>query len=96
MSGEGMVGMDVALWMITFGAACVNLHFLPGRFRISVGVGMIRLLRLVGWVILSARFGFVLLTEGDILITVPSAIAIAFLASGEIVTIFSHGKVITL
>lgn len=88
--------MDIALWMLTVAAVCVNLYFLPGRFRISAGVGMIRLLRLTGWMVLSARFGFVLFTEGDILIAVPSAIGIGFIASGELATIFSRGKTVLL
>lgn len=51
-----------------------------------------RLLRLTGWTILATRFGWVLAHTGDILTTLPSTIALMFLAAGEIAAIFNRGK----
>lgn len=96
MIGEGLVFLDIALFMLTCGAAAVHVYFLPSWYSHSPGLGLIRLLRLVGWLILGARFGAVLFTTGDILISLPSIIGLSFLAAGDICAIFNRGKTIQL
>ena len=92
MIGEGYVAMDVALFMACCAACAVNVYYLPAWFRASRGMALMRLLRLVGWLVLSARFGMILFVYGDISISVPSATALFFLAAGEIAALFNRGK----
>jgi hypothetical protein len=92
-TGEGLLGMDVAVFMACMGAAAVNIFYAAKWYGIDHGMGVMRLLRVAGWLILSTRFGFVLSTTGDILISVPSAIAMFFLAAGEVAAVFNRGKV---
>lgn len=93
MVGEGMVEMDVALFMACCAACAVNIYYLPAWHRASKNMAFMRLLRVAGWLVISARFGTVLLTIGDIAISVPSSIGLFFLAAGEIVALFNRGKV---
>ena len=92
MMGQGMVGMDVALFMACCAAAAVQIYYLPSWWREVRGMAVMRLMRLAGWVIFATRFGFVLFTAGDILVSVPSAIAMFFLAAGEVAALFNRGK----
>lgn len=92
MNGQGFLGLDVLLFMMTCGAAAVHVFYLPAWYRASAGLGLMRLLRLTGWTILATRFGWVLAHTGDILTTLPSTIALMFLAAGEIAAIFNRGK----
>lgn len=94
--GQGMVEMDIALFMLTVAAIAVQLYYLRTWIKISWGLGLVRLLRLTGWLILSARFGSVLFTTGDIAISAASAIGLMFLACGEIAVTMNAGKVIRL
>ena len=94
--GEGMVAMDIALFMLTVAAAAVQLYCLRTWENVGWGLGLARVLRLAGWMIISARFGSVLFTQGDIAISVPSAIGLMFLACGEIVVGFNRGKFVRL
>jgi len=88
--------IDVALFMVTVGAAAVNVYYLPQRFAVSTGVAIARCLRLAGWLILSARFGHMLISGGDIPISIPGVVAFFFLALGEIAAIFNRGKEVRL
>lgn len=92
--GQGYIGWDVSLFMLTIGAMVVNIFYVHSWFKISAMLGVIRLLRATGWLILATRFGFVLMTSGDILISVPSIIALMFLAIGEMSIILFRGKAI--
>lgn len=96
MTGQGYVAVDVALFMLICGAASVHAILLPSWHRTSPLLGLSRVLRMTGWVLLGARFGAVLFTTGDVLISMPAAIAIGFLACGDIAVIFCRGKVIQL
>ena len=91
--GQGYIIMDVALFIACSIAALVNIKYAMTWCRQDFGLGLMRLLRVTGWMILSLRFGYVLGSTGDILISVPSAIALFFLAGGEIVAVFLRGKV---
>lgn len=88
--------MDVALFMAIVFAAGVNIFYIPKCWRQSRGIAVMRLLRLAGWVVLGSRFGNVLFTTGDIMISVPGAIGLFFLASGEIAALFNRGKNVPL
>ena len=96
MVGKGMVEMDIALFMLTVAAIAVQLYYLKTWMKLGWGLGLVRLLRLAGWMILSARFGSVLFTQGDIAISAASAIGLMFLAASEIVVTMNAGKVIQL
>ena len=93
MSGQGHVGMDVALFVVMFIAAGVHLYCLPAWLRQREGIGLGLLLRLGGWLVLAARFGTVLVEEGDIPVSVPSAIGLFLLAAGDIAGMLSRGNV---
>lgn len=96
MIGVGLISMDIALFMSTIAAGLVNLYYLPMCWRYSKGVAGMRMLRLAGWIVLSTRFGAVLFTTGDILISPPAAIGVFFLAAGEIAALFNRGKKVPL
>lgn len=96
MNGVGHIGMDVALFMAVICAAAVNLHYLTKFREYSKGIALMRLFRCTGWVILGTRFGSVLFTTGDLLISVHAATSVFFLAAGEIAAIFNRGKKVTL
>lgn len=96
MMGQGWVGADVTIFMLICAAATVHICYLPSWFRMSPALALIRVLRLTGWLILGARFGVVLFTTGDVLISMPSLIGLGFLAAGDIAVIFNRGKVIQL
>ena len=91
--GVGFIGLDVALFMSCIAAAGVNCYYIPSWFKASKGMAVMRIFRVAGWLIFVARYGFVLATTGDILISLPSEIAIFFLAAGEIAAVFNRGKV---
>ena len=91
--GEGNVEMDIALFMARCAAFAVNLYYLPRWLKHSRGMALMRLFRVTGWLIISARFGGVLFTTGDILISVPAAIGLFFLVAGEVSALFNRGKV---
>ena len=93
MLGQTNLAVDIALFLAVCGAAGVNIYYLPAWWRVSRSMAMMRILRIVGWVILGLRFGVVLLTSGDILISLPSAIGLFFLTAGEIAALFNRGKV---
>lgn len=94
--GKGMVEMDIALFMLTVAAIAVQLYYLKSWIKLGWGMGLIRLLRLAGWLILAARFGSVLFTVGDIAISLASAIAVMFLAASEIVVVLNRGQKVQL
>lgn len=96
MTGVGYVAMDIALFMASILAALVNLFYLRSSMGYSKGIAFMRLLRCTGWVLFSSRLGAVLFTTGDVLISVPGAIAIFFLAAGEIVALFNRGQKVLL
>ena len=96
MVGKGMVEMDIALFMFTVAAIAVQLYYLKTWIKVSWGLGIVRLLRLAGWMILSARFGSVLFTQGDIAISAASAIGLMFLAVSEIAVILNRGQKVPL
>lgn len=91
--GQGLIAMDVAVFMACLGAAIINAKYAHKWYAQDQGMGVMRLLRVIGWSILTARFGYVLATTGDILISPPSAIAVLFLAAGELAAVFNRGKV---
>ena len=93
MVGQGMIAMDVSLFMACCAAFTVNVYHLPAWYYASKSMAFMRLLRVTGWLVVAARFGSVLLTTGDIAVSVPMAIGLFFLAAGEIVAIFNRGKV---
>lgn len=93
VTGQGMVELDIAIFMLTVAAAAVSLITTVKQYRSeSRAFAIARLMRTVGWCILSARFGTVLFTTGDILISLPAIIATAFLAAGDISIVFFKGK----
>ena len=93
MVNQTNLAMDIALFLAVFSAAGVNLYYLPAWWRVSRSMALMRILRIIGWVILGVRFGVVLLTSGNILISSPSAIGLFFLTAGEIAALFNRGKV---
>lgn len=92
MNGQGHIEMDVALFVSLLVATCVHLYCLPSWFRQHEGIGVGLLLRLGGWLVLSARFGVVLLETGDLPVTVPAAIGLFLLAIGDVAGMLSRGK----
>lgn len=94
--GEGMLAMDIALLMSATAAAAVNAYYLPACFRVSRGIAAMRGLRVMGWTVLSSRYAMVLLTVGDIQVSIPGAIAIFLLAAGELYALFNRGKFVPL
>lgn len=82
--GAGMIEMDIALFMCTVASVGVQLSCLRSQYVFGWS-GFARLLHLVGWLIMGARFGSGLFTQGDIYISAASAIGLMFLACGEIV-----------
>ena len=93
MVGQGMIAMDVSLFMACCAACAVNVYYLPAWYRASKGMAFMRLLRVTGWAVIGARFGSVLFDTGDLAVSIPAAIGLFFLAAGEIVAIFNRGKV---
>lgn len=96
MTGAGNIPLDIALFMLTVGAACVSAYLAFKWFSATPELAVLRVLRATGWSILSARFGFLLFTVGDLPVSVPSIIALAFLACGDIAMIFYIGKAIRI
>jgi len=94
--GQGFIAMDVALFMMVQAAALVQIYLLPSRFGRGGVFAVGGVLRLIGWVLIASRFGQVLFTTGDIYISIPSAIAVMFLACAEIAMLFNRGKKVTL
>lgn len=93
MVGIGNIEMDIVMFMLTVGAALVSAVMAWRHWLSYTGAfAWLRVLRCVGWAILAARYGTVLFTTGDILISVPAAIAICFLATGDIAIVFFKGK----
>lgn len=93
MSGEGFIALDVVLFMAVV-AACLahvaQLHkYWWGPRHLYTG----NILKLTGWLCFSARFGHVLLTQGDLLIPLPSEFALLFLAAGDLKGVLSRRKV---
>ena len=87
--GVGNIPMDVALFMMTVFAAVVSAVMTYKHWiNAPHGFALLRGLRCTGWCILSARYATVLFTTGDILISVPSAIGLCFLALGDIAIVF--------
>lgn len=91
MTGIGNIGMDVALFMLTAAAAAVS-GLMTWRNWHEGAFAVLRLLRCIGWSILAARYSYVLSTTGDVLIAVPTAIGLAFLACGDIAIVFFKGR----
>ena len=91
--GQGMLGVDITIFMLVVGAQVVSA-VMAGRHWLSdsPAFALLRVFRCVGWSILAARFGTVLFTTGDVLISVPSAIALMFLACGDIAIVLFKGK----
>ncbi len=96
LPGVGYVGWDITLFMLAVAAFSVNCYYLPQWFRVSAFLGALRALRIMGWLILSSRFGFVLFTQGDLMVSPQSIIALLFLSLGEILVLFQRGKVLKL
>ena len=82
--------MDVALFMSCIAACAVNLYCMPIWFRLTRTILCIRLLRVAGWLVLGARFGSILFLDGDIHISIPSAIGLFFLAGSEMFALFNR------
>lgn len=91
--GQGYILMDVALFIACVLAALVNIKYALRWYAHDVGMAVMRFIRVTGWMILSLRFGYVLGSSGDILISLPSAIALFFLTAGEIAAVFLRGRV---
>lgn len=92
MNGQGLVALDVALFMGVVAAAAVHLYSMPNCWRGPRGLVVGSALRTTGWVCLSARFGSVLLTTGDIYIPLPSLLALLFIAAGDILSVLVRRK----
>ena len=92
MNDDLRLAADVALFMACVAALVVNAYYLPIWLKVSVGLAVIRVLRLAGWLILCAGFGTVLVTQGFITISPSGAIALCFLAAGEVALMFSRGR----
>ena len=84
--------MDVLLFVVICAAAVVHVLCLRGWMRQHEGIGVGLLLRLAGWSVLAARFGAVLFSDGDIPVSVPAAIGLFFLASGDIIGMLFRGR----
>ena len=93
MDGQGHVWMDVMLFVVMCFTAGVHLYCLRSWMGQRDGIGIGLLLRLGGWLVLSARFGAMLLEAGDIPVSVPSAIGLFLLAAGDIAGMLSRGNV---
>ena len=91
MDGRGHIEMDVALFVALCAATGVHLYCLRSWMRQREGVGIGLLLRLGGWLVLTARFGVVLIDTGDLPVTVPAAIGLFLLAAGDIAGMLSRG-----
>lgn len=91
--GQGYISMDVALFFACVLAALVNIKYVLGWYAQDFGMAVMRFIRVVGWMILSLRFGYVLGSAEDILISLPSAVALFFLAAGEVASVFLRGRV---
>ena len=82
--GEGNIAMDVALFIGACAAAAVNIYGLPGDWRVSRQLAVVRVLRLVGWVLVASRFGYALMVYGDVAISIAGGVGILFLEAGQI------------
>ena len=90
---EYHLAMNIALFMAGCAACAVNAYYLPTCLRISKGIALLRLFRVVGWLVMIARFGSVLLISDSIPTSFSAATGLFFLAAGEIVVLLNRGKV---
>lgn len=91
--GQGYIFFDVVMFFSCALAALVNIKYAVEWYRQGRGLFLLRLIRVIGWTIFTLRFGYVLGSTGDILVPLPSLIALIFLAAGEIAAVFLRGKV---
>ena len=92
LPGHGYIEMDIGLFISCCAAAGVNLYYLGEKYQRSGRVFFPRLLRAVGWVVISARFGGVLFYTGDIMISLPAAIGVFFLIAGDLSLVFTRTR----
>ena len=92
MTGQGHIEMDVLLFVCMCLTAGVHLYCLPSWLHQRDGVVVGLLLRLAGWLVISARFGAVLWQTGDLPVSVPSAIGLFLIAAGDIAGMLGRGK----
>ena len=92
MSGQELIWLDVIVFMGVMGAWLAHLYCLPSCWRESRKLLIGSALRLCGWLIFAARFGYVLFTSGDLIIPLPSEIALIFLAVGDIWGVLARRK----
>ena len=93
MGSQGHIEMDTVLFVVMCIATGVHVYCLRSWIRQREGIGIGLLLRLGGWLVLSARFGAMLLETGDLPVSVPSAIGLFLLAAGDIAGMLSRGNV---
>ena len=91
--GQGYIFFDVVLFIACALAAFVNIKYAVAWYSEGRGLFVMRLIRIVGWSIFTLRFAYVLGSTGDLIIPLPSLIALSFLAAGEIAAVFLRGKV---
>ena len=91
--GQGYIFLDVVAFIACALAAFVNMKYAVAWYAESRGLFIMRVLRIAGWSIFTLRFGYVLGSTGDLMIPLPSLIALFFLTAGEISAVFLRGKV---
>lgn len=82
MNGVGLIWLDVLLLVLCAVAFIIHAMELPRIFRTGRNP-VASLLRAAGWLCFTGRFGQVLLENGDILIPLPSQLALLLLVVGD-------------
>ena len=92
LTGEGLIHLDIALGLLA--AATATIQYWRIATWHSHGFALTgRWLMALGWTIVAGRIAQTLIMVGDILISLPSLIALIMIAGGSIlVTLFwRHG-----
>jgi hypothetical protein len=90
MVGQGMLLMDVTLFVLLVVAWGIQWYLLPSRWRLGAGMTAVHLLRMVGFSVIVLRCGLVLYRDHDIAISVESAMALMFLCAAEIALVLNY------
>lgn len=92
LTGAGLLHLDIALGLLAGTAAIIQYWRIacwPSHGWVYAG----RWMMAVGWTIMSARIAQTLIMVGDILISLPSLIALILISAGSImVSVFWHNN----